>query len=173
MAMQITVRKRGMTPKVAKRVINDIHRAGMRELGLEWHNEYRPLHFRNLATTRYGYTPRQGERGRTVSNFNRSYTGRKLAEFDHTRPLVYTGESERATQSPTIEATAKRGSARVAVRMRAYKLNYRYPGSPINMRAELQTVIPAEEQALADGLRDFLARNYRAVGDSSTTVIQG
>jgi hypothetical protein len=173
MAMQITVRKRGMTPKVAKRVLNDIHRAGMRQLGEKWHTEYRPLHFRNLASTRYNYTPRQGERGRTVANFNRSYTGRKLAKFGHTRPLVYTGESERASQTPTIEAVAKRGSARVAVRMRAYKLNYRYAGSPIDMRAELQTVIPAESQALADGLRDFLARNYRAVGDQSTTVIKG
>lgn len=173
MAMQITVRKRGMTPKVAKRVLNDIHRAGMRQLGQQWHADYRPLHFRNLATTRYNYAPRQGERGRTVANFKRSYTGRKLAEHGHSRPLVYSGESERATQTPNIEAVAKRGSARVAVKMRAYKLNYRYQGSPIDMRAELQTVIPAESQALADGLSAFLGRNYKAVGDSSTTVIQG
>jgi hypothetical protein len=171
MTVSFTVRKRGMTPKVGLRLLNSIHRQGMHELGEAWRDRYRPLHFQNAAMSRYSYTPRQGERGRTGRSFARSYTGRKLRTKGHTRPLVWSGESEQITRTPNIEATAKRGTARVSVKMRAYTLNFRYPGSPIDMRAELTTVIPQESQELAAGLSKHLAMEYAGVNVQSSETV--
>lgn len=171
--ISITVRKRGMTPKVAKRRLNDMHRAAMHEQGVYWRDHFRAKHFTQAGATEYGYTPRQGDRGRPGRHgFNRSYQGRKLRTKGHTRPLVFTGESEEATRNPRIEATAKRGGARVSVKMRAYKLNFRYAGSPIDMRAELETVSAKETREMAGVLREDLAQRYRAVNDQTTEKIE-
>lgn len=170
--ISFTVRKRGMTPKVAKRVLNGIHRDAMHNLGVQWHANYRELHFKNLASARYGYTPRAGERGRPAKRFDRSYTGRKLKQFGHTRPLVLTGESEQATRQLDVRATAKRGTAQVKIVLHAPKLNFRYRGSPIDMRAELTTVIPEEAEALSQATSDFLSQRYGSVQAATVEQIQ-
>jgi hypothetical protein len=172
--ISLTVRKRGMTPKVAKRLLNDIHREGMRQQGVYWRDNFRAKHFTQAGASEYDYTPRQGDRGRPGPHgFNRSYQGGKLRTKGHTRPLVFSGESEQLTRSPTIEATAKRGTARVSVRMRAYKLNFRYRGSPIDMRQEMETVSDPETRQMAGVLSTYLDRKYRDVSAQSTTKIEG
>ena len=163
MLLTVTQTESGPTPKNLRRHWNDIHREAAVFAGDYWHTRFRPLHFKNLATRRYGYQPRQGEALQGAKGFRRSYTGQKLQMFGHTRPLVYTGQSETLSEQRTIVATAKGGqfgSATASVRMPTSGLNRRSsPRSP-NMAQELRTVIPEEIDEIGQAVRAFLAQRY-------------
>lgn len=159
----VALKTEGPTPRLLKRVLNDCHRDAAANMGSFWHERFREKHFTNAASSEYGYHPRQGERGRPSKKFSSSYTGRKLREKGHTRPLVYTGESERRTRQLDVRATAKRGEARVRVVLHAPALNFRYAGSPIDMRDEVTTVSQREADAIAEETAKFLKYRYRLV----------
>jgi hypothetical protein len=130
--------------------------------GRYWDQTFREKHFTSAGATEYGYTPREGERGNPSSKgFRRSYTGRKLRKFGHTRPLEYTGESRRRTRSPRIVATAKRGEALVRIKMDSPGLNRRYSGSRINMRQEMTTVSTREGEQINTIVGRFLEKRYQ------------
>lgn len=155
--IEVTLTKRGPTPKLLARELNNINREAARTMGQLWHQRYFPKHFTQAGATEYGYVPRQGMPGRPgPRGFKRSYTGRKLAKYGHTHPLELTGESKERASHPRITATAKRGEAKVRVIMNAPGFNRRYPGSPIDMRKELTTVSQREAQELANEVGFFL-----------------
>ena len=158
---EITLTKTGPVPSLLKRELNKCHRDAMAWAGRYWDQQYREGHFANAATRKYGYTPRQGEPGRPVRNFARSYTGKKLRLHGHTRPLEFTGESRRRTRNPRIVATAKKGEAKVRVVMNSPGLNRRYAGSPINMRDEATRVIPSEGQAIGQQISKVAQKRYQ------------
>jgi len=158
---EIALHKSGPVPSVLKRELNNCHRDAMAWAGRFWDQEYREGHFANAATRKYDYAPRQGEPGRTVRNFKRSYTGKKLRLHGHTRPLEFSGESRRRTRNPRIVATAKKGEAKVRVVMNSPGLNRRYAGSSIDMRAELTRVIPVEGEAIGRQTSRFLQKRYQ------------
>lgn len=147
MAFFIQLEQRGLFPFASKSVQNRIFSIVHFEIGREWHRRFKPLHFGNSATTRYGYGRRSGESGNMpAKGFNQSYTGRKLAIKKHTRPLEWSGDSMRSVMaSNTIRATR----FGVTVAMHAPNLNYRNPHSQIDMRAELTRVLPEENAHLA------------------------
>lgn len=164
--MLLTVKKTetGAAPKLLRRAWNDIHRDAAKFAGIYWHTHFRPLHFKNLATRRYGYQFRQGENMQGAKGFRRTYTGQKLRKFGHTRPLVFTGTSERLTEIEDVRATAtggQFGSAKATVVMHARALNFRpYAHSP-DMRKELTTVIPEELEEIGQAVQIFLERRYQ------------
>jgi hypothetical protein len=161
---EITLRKSGPTPKLVQRELNNVNREAARTMGQVWASRFREKHFRNAASSEYGYTARQGEPGRPgPRGFQQSYTGKKLARFGHTRPLVLTGESEALTRNPRIVATATKGEARVRVIMNSPGFNRRYPGSPIDMRKELTTVSRAEAEELADEAGFFIGFTFSKI----------
>lgn len=169
---EITLTKNGPTPKLVQRELNNIHREAARTMGQVWAARFRAKHFTNAASAEYGYTPRQGESGRPhPKGFRRSYTGRKLKQFGHTRPLVKTGESEAQTRAPRIVATATRSEAKVRVIMNAPGFNRRYAGSPIDMRKELTTVTEREGQELAREAGFFLQFVFSKLRQSERTTI--
>lgn len=146
---EVAIEKRGATPKLVQRELNNIHRETVRTMAQIWATRFRQKHFTNAASAEYGYTPRQGEPGRPGRRgFRRSYTGRKLAEYGHTRPLVKSGDSEQQTRNPRIVATATRAEAKARAIMNAPGFNRRYAGSPIDMRKELTTVSGREAEEL-------------------------
>lgn len=159
----------GCTPRqllaaLTGREWNDIHRDAAEFAARFWHTHFRPLHFKNSATRRYGYQFRQGENLQGAKGFRRSYTGQKLQQKGHTRPLVWSGDSERFTQILNIRATAKGGqygTARATVIMNAPTLNLRSSPSSPNMRQELTTVIPEELDEISRQTHEFLAQRYR------------
>ena len=126
-------------------------RAGFTAIGHYWHRALRPKHFTHRGATEYNYEPRVGERWNLGSKgFRASYTGRKLRRFGHTRPLVYTGQSERDSKIARIVATSKR----VRVIMTLPRLNWRHPSRGKTMREELTTISKGEERLLLRLFRD-------------------
>lgn len=169
---EVTLEKRGPTPKLLQRELNNVSRETARTMGQVWASRFRAKHFTNAASSEYGYTPRQGEAGRPGRRgFAQSYTGRKLRIFGHTRPLVKTGESEQQTRSPRIEATATRAEAKCRVVMNAPGFNRRYAGSPIDMRKELTTVSQAEGEELAREAAFFMQFVFSRIRDTSTLKV--
>jgi len=167
----VALKRSGPTPKLLKRELNNCHRDAAANMGEFWHERYRPKHFTNAASTEYGYTPRQGERGRPFGKgFDRSYTGHKLKLHNHSRPLVFSGESQRRTETMDVRATAKKGEAFVRVVLHAPALNFRYSGSPIDMRDEMTAVSQREADAIAIETATFLQFRYRRVRATETTT---
>ena len=180
MELQVVKTETGATPKLLKREMAEIGRDAGRFAGGFWHSEFRPLHFKNLATTRYGYALRQGEGLRGQKGFYRTYTGQKLKRLGHTRPLIgwnpshpsESGGSMRATEIQDVRATYRSGLVRIRVVMHAPKLNFRrWPTSP-DMRKELTTVIPEELEAIAQATRGFLATRINLIRSSQVTVLR-
>lgn len=173
MELTVTKTETGCTPKLLKRAWNDIHRDAAKFAGIYWHTHFRPLHFRNLATRRYGYAFRQGENLQGAKGFRASYTGQKLRKYGHTRPLVFSGNSERLTEIQDVRATAtggQYGGARARVVMPAPTLNLRrWPSSP-DMRKELTTVIPEEIEEISQATQIFLEQRYRLIALTEVTT---
>lgn len=167
--LECTLIKVGPVPSVLKRELNNCHRDAMANNGRHWNRAYREKHFTNAGASEYGYTPRDGERGRpNPGGFKRSYTGRKLRVQGHSRPLEFSGESRRRTRNPRIVATAKKGEAAVRVVMNSPGLNRRYSGSPINMRDEMTRITAGESQQITIVTSQFLRRRYAEI--STRTV---
>jgi hypothetical protein len=172
--MELVVKKTetGATPRILRRDLERIAREAGQYVGQYWHRKFRPLHFRNLATTRYGYQLRQGERGSGYERgFRRSYTGQKLRKFGHTKPLVYTGDSERRTEIENIRSTYRAGMVRIHVIMNAPTLNFRrWPHSP-DMRQELTTVIPEELAEMSEAASGFLRQRIELIRQTQVVML--
>lgn len=124
---------------------NDVVREAWRQVGLYWVKAFRPKHFTAEGGREYGYAKRSGERGNAGSQgFKRSYVGKKLAKFGHTKPLVWSGRSEAATRSARIHATATRNKSGVEIFMNAPTLNLRNKYNDTNMRAEMTRISERE-----------------------------
>jgi hypothetical protein len=91
---------------------------------VHWHANIRPKHFQESAISEYGY------RSRTAD-----YEDRKEDKFGHSRPLVYTGESQRATEQFQVRPTSKGAT----LAMGAGNLAFQRGKGP-NLREELTTV---------------------------------
>jgi hypothetical protein len=139
-----------LSKRLGKRTFNNqVLKPSYQDIGVRWHVDYRKKHFTHGATREYNYTPRKGEAG-SGRRFKGSYTAKKLAAKGHTKPLVYTGESERLTRLRDVRATFK--GARVV--LKANKLNFRAKNSRINMRREMTTISNAEAEHLTRYLQD-------------------
>ncbi|OQB96826.1 MAG: hypothetical protein BWX86_00538 [Verrucomicrobia bacterium ADurb.Bin122] len=118
----------------------DMERAAVQaleDLGAKWHGDYLPLHFEPSAFNRYGFQARSAR-----------YTKRKVARYGTSRPMVWTGQLERAaTSSAAVAAT----SAGVAVRFSsgARALNFSSRRNYPDLRAELTAVAPEEPERFA------------------------
>ncbi len=95
-----------------------------------------------------GYAHRKGELlPRDTAAFRRSYTGRKLRMFGHTRPLEFSGETRNKVRAASINATNKMGRAAYPG---ASKFNFRHPKSKIRMNEEFTRLLPHEVEQLGE-----------------------
>lgn len=145
---------------LTKKQVNDALKASMYALGLRWRRRYLPLHFGNGASTRYGYTPRAGERG-SGKKFSRSYTARKLRFLKHTRPLEFTGEGKRQALNGTRLVYASRDKVRIPL---PRKFNFRNKKSKVRMADEIRAVTAAESKELTEFLVQNIDRNLSNAG---------
>ena len=131
------------------------------ELGKHWLRYIRPKHFTNAGASEYNYSPRKGERGSDFrGKFKRSYTGRKLKEKGHTRPLEHSGELKRLSARGRFEHTY---SGMRIVLSQAGKANFKHPNSKIRMSSELTRVSQNDARELLMLGNRYLAakmRNY-------------
>jgi hypothetical protein len=126
---------------------------------LSWLHRYLLLHFTQRGATRYGYTPRAGQPG-SGRPWKGSYTQRKLQKYHHTYPLVNTGKGKASVLSGK-RATSTRNGAKAIMPARVF--NFRNPNSKVDMRAELTTVLDAEQTTLeADAQKKSDAEFARA-----------
>jgi len=111
-----------------------------------WHKKIRPRHFEREAMSVYGYTPR------TIK-----YEKKKSKKAGHRRPLVFSGESQQATERNYIRVSGVSGS----LHMNAGNLGWPTPGGRINMRRELISTTPQDEAAMAKVAEESIVRRVR------------
>jgi len=153
----------GATPGYSLRKLNPWKKAAYAATGVDWHRTALPKHFTRAGAREYDYSPRKGEPGnRYRKGFKRSYTGQKLAQFGHTLPLVYSGESRALSRLRDVRASGKG----VRIVLNAPGLNRRHPKSKINMRREVLALSPADE---ARAMRTFDREMQRQIDQTQHT----
>lgn len=145
---------------LTKKQVNDAMKRAMYALGLRWRRRYLPLHFGNAASTRYGYTPRAGERG-SGRGFSKSYTARKLRFLGHTRPLEFTGEGKRQALNGERLVYATRDKVRMPL---PRKFNFRNRKSKVRMADEIRAVTAGEVKELEAFLVAQIEREFKGTG---------
>ena len=172
MEMHVREIEQGATPKILRRKLNEITRAAAWTMGSHWHKNLLAKHFTAAGAREYGYAARQGEPGRPGKNFRSTYTGRKLREHGHTRPLEFTGDSRHDAETQvSIDAVATKGQGRVRVKMNAPGFNRRYKGSVIDMRAEVTRISARDSDELTDVGGDDLKRRFKSISDRTQTTV--
>lgn len=163
------IKYQGAVPRLAQRELRRLLRDSFEDAGVFWHRMFRRKHFTKAGAREYGYTPRKGEQaGRGSKAFRRSHTGRKLRQFGHTLPLVFTGQSRQLTRIRDIRATSKG----VRIVMRAPGLNRRPRGGRINLREEMTRVSIRERDALVKRFDRQLGTKLRRLKASETVTIR-
>lgn len=120
-----------------------------------WHANIRPKHFQESAISEYGYRDRTPE-----------YEDRKERQMGHSRPLVFSGESEEATERLEIRPTS-RGAT---LAMGGGNLTFRQRGGP-NMREEVTTVTLPDSVEMGNVFQRTMDLQVRQwPGRFSTTV---
>jgi len=148
----------GHVPGVAKRRLPRMKKAAYTAAAVDWHQTARPKHFSRAGAREYNYKPRKGERGNAhPKGFKRSYTGRKLAKYGHTLPLVYSGLTQGLTRQRDVRATAT--GCKVVIH--APGLNRRHPKSQITMRLEMTAVSDADRQRAVASIDAELQRQIQ------------
>lgn len=161
----IELRYKGALPKLKRAVWNkSVLIPTMRDALTHWHSKFRPKHFTAEGANEYKYAARKGEKmTRGTKAFNRSYTGRKLASKGHSRPLVFSGVSERLSRIRDIRVTSKRGRAILPP-----GFNRKHPKSRIRMRDEVTRVSTREEKTLAAIADRSVTRRLAAIRSTET-----
>jgi hypothetical protein len=136
-----------------------IGRTAMTSVGWLWHRKFKGLHFQPFAGAKYGYARRSPSYNRAEQAW-----GKKRAPGP-TRPLVFTGESERlAMSSNTVRSKATSFEKYHAdVIVNAPALNRRNKNTAIDMRREVTTVIPSETTAMNSEFARVFVKETEAV----------
>ena len=132
--------------RVLKRDLNRIVRNSLRLALQEWRRSILPVHFTAAGARKYGF------RART-----RKYRERKQREKGHSRPMVWSGESEERSRRARITTTSRRGFATV----NAPTLNLRPKGGRIDMRDELSRLTQQDERTMFSAFRKRFSKLLR------------
>lgn len=117
------------------------------QAGAFWHRAILPKHFQFSAYAEYGYQKR-----------NVRYEIRKAKRYGHRRPLVFSGNLERAARRiRDVRANAK--GARVVIHGPKYLYAYRKDFKQPDKARELQAVSERDARALAEVLDRSLERS--------------
>jgi hypothetical protein len=162
MAIVLTAKITGFAALKPTQLKPLMHKA-LVDVGYRWRDKYLPGHFINAASRKYGYLPRQGERGSGRSHRG-SYTWRKLREKKHSRPLVWSGRSrDESIRTRGIKALGSMKTARVRVTV-SKGFNRRHPKSKIRMGEEVTRVLPSEAKDLSEFLVSRLEYHIAKAG---------
>lgn len=162
--------------QIGRKALRVALRESLRFVGMFWRRTYLPIKFTRAAYRRYQYTPRGGDAG-SGRAFLGSYQWKKLKGFKNdeglaslktTRPMVYTGRSERSGKRGQViprAQSAERGY--VDITIPAPALNFKPAGSNVNMREEITRVTPEEWKKMEELMsRDIDKRITKALARS-------
>ena len=171
--LHLKIKTQGFVPgRGQKTKFNDALAASYAAGGLYWQQKIMNRHFQSGAAQRYGYTPRKGEEpGISKKRFWASYTGRKLREKGHKRPLVYSGRSEVLMQIPKVVATATGGRVSAKVYRFANAFNFRPKNSQVDMAREISTVLSGEVEEIVAEIDRKLGPELAAIQDKNEIKI--
>jgi len=106
-----------ITKRGFKRIFTKLVKEALVSAGLRWRKKYLPLHFKRVATARYGYSQRSP-----------GHKQAKMKKYGHSLPLVFSGTSRDEIlgdkQVPVVRR--RRGRLGVLVRIKAPKYFYQY-----------------------------------------------
>lgn len=144
--IRISITKSGLAT-VGKSGFQEVGRRAIEAAVRYWWEHYLPLHFQNIAFTRYGYKYR-GPNYRKAK-LRRAVGSDKVPAIGEDKPLVFTGRSrERALSSPNISAVApnyQTYKGKAIINAPAFNFS---AGARIDMRAEVTRLHPTEEAKL-------------------------
>ena len=121
-----------------------------------WHRDIRPKHFQESAVAEYGYQPRQAD-----------YERGKHRSLGHNRPLVYSGDSERATERAYVKASGRSASLHMA----AGNLTWNPGRGRVNMREELTAMTWDDKQEMAHVMERDMDRAIQSRHDYFERII--
>jgi hypothetical protein len=122
----------------------------MAKLARHWFDKVLPRHFEESAKSRYKYRARA-----------KRYEDRKLRDFGHTKPLVWTGTMQRTLmQSVVIKATSKRATVAMGQTapnwLKGYIAFKGKRGTGPDKWLEIKRIPPDEGKELAQIAKDVL-----------------
>lgn len=140
-------------------IVRRASKESWKNTGRHFHVNHRDLRFTVAHARRAKYTRRSGE-GMSVHapTFRRTYTGRKLRQKGHMKPLVWSGESRRLARSASISSTSK------GVKIKypgLRKFNLRHPKSQIRMNEEFRRIADYEVPTFQRVFKKDLADQVR------------
>lgn len=168
--------------------------SGLRGMVFHWKHNFMPMHFRNVSRSRYRYAPRSGERGYPVPpryppnkgkssgrirKFKHTYTGKKLARFNHTRPLVHKnnsifGAAKNANRVTTDVNQPGELTAKLQVMSRLLNLRgslgyvkHHVGGPHSSYLDELSAIHPSETGPLATAFKKSFRTKWRRTAKST------
>lgn len=171
----ITIRRK-KSVKIPRRLLRDMTRVGAQAAGHHFKSNMLRIRFTKQGARLLNYAKRSGESGSGTGkgrgSFRGTYTGRKLREKGHTRPMVWSGDSERASRGARVKARTLNGTGEKVVAVAnvtftAPNLNYKNPKSKnhVHPSEEIKRVAPSERKILsrvAGGAADkHLDRNLK------------
>lgn len=130
---------------LSKRDLNKILRHEFHKAGDHWMRHYRKRHFTRGAFQRYS---------EVYKSRGRSYAKRKERAKKHSRPLVFTGETERRSRAGTVRST-RNG---FTITIPAPALNLKSRGQKVNMRAEMEFINKQEANTMGQMIARGLER---------------
>lgn len=137
------------SPKMLQKEFRPILKGELRQVGLMWHREMMPEHFKVGAERKYDYEKR-----------SKSHIMRKIRRFGHRRPLEYTGKSKRMAKR---EARLTGTSKRVRVRLRVPKYFYQRRGKAPDKAKELTSLTQREADMLAGALKKKMSTRMAGI----------
>ncbi len=170
---EIRVRYSGAVPGIVARELNRIKKAAWIAVGIFWHgsSRMRAGHFTVAGGRRHGYLPRKGqELPFGTKKFWRSYAGQKQRLVGHQRPLLFSGDSLRASRIQKVKATATNKKSKCKVILPP-GFNRRHPASKINMRAEVTHITIDEARKLVKKFDGGVDKGIKAIRKTQTKKV--
>lgn len=165
MKVTATIRDRGTTPRGMRKAFNAAARVAWLATAMLFHSDYRDRRFSEAHAKEAGYGARKGELiPRGTRAFTRSYTGRKLRLFGHTRPLEFSGKTRNQMRSANISSTSNMGRAAYPG---ASKFSFRHPKSKIRMQDEFRRILPQEAEELGQYFDEQLDAELKKLDNAS------
>ncbi len=165
--LNITIRK---NTNISREGWKQAKREAWAEAARFWFDFILPGHFKNSASKRYNYQPRKGEAGNSSpGGFRRSYTGKKLARYGHTKPLVLTGELERVIDRRFDIRVAKSGvGVTLFLHGPKYLHQFRKDHSAPDKAAEITATDKRDRDQLSRLITRVLAEKLNEAGEMKT-----
>lgn len=151
--MTLVTVKRKKSVKIPRTVLINATKAAATAAGHYFKRNMLPVRFTKRGATLLNYAPRKGERG-SGRPFKGSYTQRKLRARGHTKPLVWTGDSEKASRTARVDVKRRNKTGGVLIVdgnlvFPSPNLNYKNPKSQAHPSEEIKRVAPSETKELA------------------------